>query len=87
MTGVGIIAMVHDNAQLPWIDYAGIALTTGFKHRITYTKRSISYLRSPYTTCNDKIPPIMRAMFDRYESADYEYSEDTCYELCTQVFT
>ncbi|CAF1442690.1 unnamed protein product [Rotaria sp. Silwood1] len=84
---VGMIAMVHDNAQLPLIDSAGMALATGFKHRITYTKKIISYLRSPYSTCNDEIPPMMQAMFDNYQGAEYGYSEDICYELCTEVFT
>ncbi|CAF0993422.1 unnamed protein product [Rotaria sordida] len=85
--GVGMIAMVHDNAQLPLIDSAGMALATGFKHRITYTKKIVSYLRSPYSTCDEKIPPMMQAMFDNYQGAEYGYSEDICYELCTQVFT
>jgi hypothetical protein len=87
MPGVGMIAMVHDNTQLPVIDYAGMALSSGFKHRITYTKKMISYLRSPYTTCDDKIPPMMQAMCDNFHGAEYEYSEDICYELCTQVYT
>ncbi|CAF2515109.1 unnamed protein product [Rotaria sp. Silwood2] len=86
-SGVGMIAMVHDNAQLPLIDSAGMALATGFKHRVTYTKKIISYLRSPYSTCNDEIPPMMQAMFDNYQDAEYAYSEDICYELCTVVFT
>jgi len=87
MAGVGMIAMVHDNVQLPVIDYAGMALATGFKHRITYTKKTISYLRSPYSTCDDKIPPMMQAMFDNYQGAEYQYSEDICYELCTEIYT
>jgi hypothetical protein len=87
MIGVGMIGMVHDNTQLPLIDYAGMALAAGFKHRITYTKKTISYLRSPYTTCDDKIPPMMQAMFDHYQGAEYGYSEDICYDLCTQVYT
>ncbi|CAF4451190.1 unnamed protein product [Rotaria sp. Silwood2] len=81
---VGMIAMVHDNPQLPLIDSAGMAVATGFKHRITYTKKIISYLRSPYSTCNDKIPPVMLAILDNYQGAKYGYSEDICYELCTQ---
>ncbi|CAF0778792.1 unnamed protein product [Adineta steineri] len=84
--GIGMIGMVHNNVQLPLIDSAGIALATGFKHRITYTKKTISYLRAPYSTCDDKIPSMMQAMFDNYQGAEYEYSEDICYELCTQVY-
>lgn len=85
--GVGMIGMVHDNVQLPTIDLSGLALATGNKHRITYTKKSVSYLRRPYTTCTDKVPPMMQAMFDNYQGAEYEYSEDICYELCMQVYT
>ncbi|CAF4445168.1 unnamed protein product, partial [Rotaria magnacalcarata] len=68
---VGMIAMLHDNAQLTMIDSAGMALATGFKDRITYTKKIISYLRSPYSTCVDKIPPMMQVMFDNYQSTEY----------------
>jgi len=82
-----MIAMVHDNTQLPLIDYAGMALATGFKHRFTFTKRTISYLHAPYSRCVDTIPPMMQAMFDNYQGAEYGYSEDICYELCTQVYT
>lgn len=82
-----MIALVHDNTQLPLIDYAGIALTSGFKHRITYTKKAISYLRPPYSTCDDKVPPMMQAMFDNYQHTEYGYSEDACYDICAQVFT
>lgn len=78
--------MVHDNTQLPLIDSAGLALATGYKHRITYTKKITSYLRSPYSKCDDKIPPMMQAMFDNYRNAEYVYSEDICYDLCTQVY-
>ncbi|UJR14674.1 hypothetical protein I4U23_001667 [Adineta vaga] len=84
--GVGMIGMLHDNVQLPTIDYSGLALSTGYKHRITYSKKTISYLRSPYSTCDNKIPIMMQAMFDNYQGAEYEYSEDLCYELCTQVY-
>ncbi|CAF0745170.1 unnamed protein product [Adineta ricciae] len=84
--GIGMIGVVHDNVQLPMIDYSGMALSTGYKHRMTYSKKTISYLRSPYTTCNDKIPLMMQAMFDNYEGVEYEYSEDVCYDLCVEVY-
>ena len=87
LSGVGMIGMVHDNVQIPMIDYAGMALATGFKHRLTYTKKTITYLRAPFSTCDDQIPAMMQAMFDNYQGAEYEYSEDICYELCTQVYT
>ena len=83
-----MIAMVHDNTQLPLIDYSGMALAAGFKHRITYTKRTVFHiylLLIPHVS--DKIPPIMQAMFDTFHGAQYEYSEDVCYELCEQVYT
>lgn len=81
-----MIATVHDNRQLPLIDLTGMALAAGFKHRITYTKKTISYLRSPYSNCNDKIPLMMRAMFNNYQPNDYSYSADLCYDLCTQAY-
>ncbi|CAF4665308.1 unnamed protein product [Rotaria sp. Silwood2] len=84
---IGMIGMVHDNTQFPMIEFAGRALATGFKHRMTYAKKTISYLRAPYTACNDEIPPIMQAMFNNYPDVEYVYSEDICYDLCTQVYT
>ncbi|CAF3833670.1 unnamed protein product [Rotaria sp. Silwood1] len=84
---IGMIGMVHDNTQFPMIEFAGRALVTGFKHRMTYAKKTIFYLRAPYTTCNDEIPPTMQAMFDSYPDVEYVYSEDLCYDLCTEVYT
>jgi hypothetical protein len=82
-----MIAMVHDNRELPLIDYSGMALDVGFKHRLTYTKKTVGYLGAPYSKCNDRIPLMMQAMFDNYRETDYGYSEEICYQLCTQVFT
>ncbi|CAF3599659.1 unnamed protein product [Rotaria socialis] len=84
---IGMIAMVHDNGQFPMIEFAGRALVTGFKHRMTFSKKSIFYLSAPYSTCNDEIPLIMQTMFDNYPNVEYSYSEDLCYDLCTEVYT
>ncbi|CAF1214683.1 unnamed protein product [Rotaria sordida] len=84
---IGMIGMVHDNTQFPMIKFAGRALVTGFKHRMTYAKKTIFYLRAPYSTCNDETPPIMQAMFNSYPDVEYVYSEDVCYDLCTEVYT
>ncbi|CAF3716245.1 unnamed protein product [Rotaria sp. Silwood1] len=83
---VGMVAMVHDNTELPLIDVAGIELTSGRKHKLGYKKKANYFLSSPYTECTDKVPIVMQAMFDRYGGADYAYSQGVCYLLCTQAY-
>lgn len=81
-----MVAMIHDNTQLPQIDIASIELAPGRKHKLSYKKRTTYLLSSPYTECTRKIPLVMQAMFRRYEGADYGYSQDLCYTLCTQAY-
>ena len=83
---VGIVAMIHDNTQLPLIDVAAIELAPGRKHKLSYKKKATYFLSSPYTDCTENIPLVMQAMFDQYEGADYAYSQGVCYTLCTQVY-
>lgn len=81
-----MVAMIHDNTQLPLIDVAGIELSSKRKHKLAYKKKVIQFLPSPYTECTDKIPFEMKAMFDRYGEADYRYSQGVCNLLCTQAY-
>lgn len=82
----GIVAMIHDNTELPLIDIAGIHLTPGLKHKLGYKKRENHFLQAPYTDCTDTISPAMRAMFDKYADTDYAYSQDLCYLICQQTY-
>ena len=86
-TGFGMSVMVHDNTQLPLIDVAGMQMGTDLQYRLTYTKKTVTSLPSPYSTCTSQIPLAMSAMFDNYKGADYAYSEDICYLLCEQAYT
>ncbi|CAF1169446.1 unnamed protein product [Rotaria magnacalcarata] len=81
----GIVAMIHDNTQLPLIDVAGILLEPGRKHKLGYKKKQYKFLPSPYTYCTTDIPRPMRAMFDQYEGADYAYSQGNSYQLLCLV--
>jgi hypothetical protein len=81
-----MVALVHDNADVPLIEFAGIALAPGRKHILGYRKKTAFFLNSPYTTCTNKISLQMAAMFDNYNDADYAYDETICYELCEQVY-
>ena len=81
-----MVAMIHDNTELPLIEVAGIQLAPGRKHKLTYKKRTHHLLPSPYTECTDKIPQVMKAMFRRYEGADYSYSQELCNTLCVQTY-
>jgi hypothetical protein len=83
----GMVAMIHDNTQLPRIDVAGIELAPRRKHKLGYKKKANYFLSAPYTDCTDEIPLGMKEMFNRYEGADYAYSQTVCFTLCTQAFT
>ena len=78
--------MIHDNTELPRIDIAGIYLAPGRRHKLGYKKQTAYFLRSPYTDCRDEIPPVMQAMFNRYDGVDYVYSQSICYIICTQTY-
>jgi hypothetical protein len=82
----GMVAMIHDNTELPLIEVAGIELAPGRKHKLSYKKGTHQLLPSPYSQCTNKIPLVMQAMFDRYGGADYAYSQVLCYELCIQIY-
>jgi hypothetical protein len=81
-----MVAMIHDNTELPLIDVAGIRLTPGRRHKLGYTKKTTYFLPSPYSDCTNDIPPVMQAMFNRYQGADYAYSQGVCYTLCEQAY-
>ena len=81
-----MIAMIHDNRQMPPIDIAGILLAPGRKHKLGYKKKIGHFLSSPYTRCTIAIPLAMKAVFNQYEGADYAYSRSLCHSLCTQAY-
>lgn len=84
--GFGIVALVHDNSELPLIESAGIELATGRNHKLGYKKKYHFFLPPPYTKCTKKISMTMQAMFNNYDNGDYRYSELICYQLCGQVY-
>ncbi|CAF1172232.1 unnamed protein product [Didymodactylos carnosus] len=85
--GTGLVSMLHDNVQVPQIEIEGKALEPGRKHLLTYTKRQVTFLPAPYTSCTQAISPQMEAVFASYNGAEYEYSQQLCYTLCLQAFT
>ncbi|CAF1125475.1 unnamed protein product [Rotaria sordida] len=84
---IGMVGLVHDNAQVPLIDANGIGLAPGRKYKLSFTKKTNFFLSSPYTSCTDNIPLSMKVMFNDYNGADYSYSQLSCYELCMQAYT
>ncbi|UJR20291.1 hypothetical protein I4U23_023422 [Adineta vaga] len=85
--GVGMVALVHDNAQLPLIELAAMQLAPGKHHKLGYAKKINTFLPAPYTTCNDKLNLGMQAMFNEYHDTDYGYSLYLCYAACIQAYT
>lgn len=79
--------MLHDNRQLPLIEVAGTAIGPGRKHRLTFTRKRTEFLSAPYSDCTNEIPLGMQAMFNRFEDADYSYSQLICFTNCIQAYT
>ncbi|CAF3695950.1 unnamed protein product [Rotaria sp. Silwood1] len=84
---VGMVAMIHDNTELPLIEVAGMQFDPGRKYKLNYKKRTNQLLPFPYSDCTTKVPLIMQAMFKRYADADYAYSQVLCSVLCIQAYT
>ncbi len=84
---IGMMAMVHDNAQLPVIELGGIQLVPGRQHKLSYTKQTSSFLPSPYTHCTNKVNHAMQLFFDTFQGTDYGYSQTICNTVCTQAYT
>jgi hypothetical protein len=82
-----MVAMVHDNVQVPSVEMAGMLIGPGQHHRMSYTKQTSSFLSAPYTDCNDKLNLGMQAKFDQYNGTDYGYSQAECYFACIQAYT
>jgi Amiloride-sensitive sodium channel len=82
-----MVALVHDNTQLPSIEAYGLLLRAGERHKLGYRKKTTFLLPDPYTSCTDKVTPSMNIMFDTYyDKAAYGYSQTTCYQLCEQTY-
>jgi hypothetical protein len=81
-----LIAMVHDNREMPLIDLGGYYLTSGRKHEITYTKRANYLLEKPYIGCADTVPLMLQPTFGRFGNADYRYGEFVCFLVCMQAY-
>lgn len=82
-----MVAMIHDNTELPRIDIAGIHLTTGRKHKLGFKKRVTQFLPAPYSDCIQNAPSVMKGILNRYTNADYTYSQEVCYQACQQAYT
>lgn len=82
-----MVALVHDNTELPLIETSGLQLAPGHKHKLGYKKKTTFLLSAPYTSCTDNVPPSMKIMLDTYyDRGDYGYSQTICYQLCEQVY-
>ena len=77
-SGAGLVALVHDNIQLPLIESASLKLTPGRAHKLGYKKKTTFLLPAPYTSCSNNVPLPMTMMLDTYyNGADYSYSENS----------
>ncbi|CAF3383250.1 unnamed protein product [Rotaria sp. Silwood1] len=83
---VGMVALVHDNAQVPNIDMSAVYLSPGRHHKLGYTKKISYFLPPPYTECNDQVSLGMQAAFDEYNGPNYGYSRYQCFYVCMQAY-
>ncbi|UJR20215.1 hypothetical protein I4U23_023346 [Adineta vaga] len=84
---VGIVALIHDNTQVPLVDASSFDLVPGQKHRFNYRKKNNEFLPSPYTTCNEKVDLWMQPIYENYPNSDYGYSQNLCLKLNIQIYT
>lgn len=84
---MGIIALIHDNSQIPQMEEAGIELIPGRRHKLSYKKKLTVFASSPYTQCTEKVSPALRIVFDSFSEGLYDYSDVICFQLCAQTYT
>jgi amiloride-sensitive sodium channel subunit gamma len=84
----GLVLMLHDNDELPFIAQNGLWLQPGLAHTITYTKSQTTFLSMPYTSCTSLVEADLRALYETTFNSEavnqVTYSESACYELCLQ---
>ncbi|UJR24443.1 hypothetical protein I4U23_005819 [Adineta vaga] len=83
---VSIVSMVHDNRKLPSIEDEGIQLIPGRRHKLGYSKTTTTYLPSPYTKCSNTVTPEMKALYDQFSGAKYDYTIDVCFTAAVQTY-
>lgn len=83
---MGMVALVHDNTEIPAIESSGLFLSPGQINKLGYKKKTATFLPSPYTDCTNEISSVMAATLTNYNGADYSYSETLCYEICQQTY-
>ena len=81
-----MVAMIHDNDQLPSIQTEAMYLGTGRRHKLSERQKDFTFLSAPYTTCTTKISAPMQALFDQYPQTDYTYSVAVCFDICLQTY-
>jgi len=86
----GLILMLHDNDEIPYIVQNGLRLQPGLAHTITYQKSQTTFLSMPYTNCTSTVEADLQALyettFNSEAASDVAYSEEVCYELCEQAY-
>ncbi|UJR18328.1 hypothetical protein I4U23_005230 [Adineta vaga] len=83
---VSIVTMVHDNRKLPIIEKFGVQLIPGRRHKLGYSKSTTTFLPSPYTTCADTVTPEMKALYDQFSGANYDYTIEICFTTAVQTY-
>ena len=78
--------MVHDNTEVPLVDYKGFHLMPGQNHKLSYRKQASYFLPAPYTNCVTEPPLSMDSVLINYPQANYRYSQELCYRYVIQIY-
>ncbi|CAF2079938.1 unnamed protein product [Rotaria magnacalcarata] len=87
INATGIVALVHDNSEVPNVEMESVFLAPGRHHKLGYKKVMSTFLSSPYTTCTDTVGPGLQILLNEYNGADYAYSQYHCFTACIQAYT
>ncbi|CAF2066967.1 unnamed protein product [Rotaria magnacalcarata] len=85
--GIGMISLLHNNTQPPFMALTGMYLNPGRKYKISYTKTITNYIATPHSQCTDDVSQSIQGILSNYPSADYGYSQALCIENNLQIQT
>lgn len=69
------------------MDYTGLYLSPGFKHKLSYKISTTKYLNSPYGDCTDDVPQYLQGILSSFPNGDYGYSQVLCIQNNLHIYT
>ncbi|CAF0751840.1 unnamed protein product [Adineta ricciae] len=85
-SGIGMIVQIHDNDQIPTMQWKGQYLIPGRLHRMVYTKTIETHLPAPYSDCSTEVPYALQVAFNHFSNGSYAYEQFICATVCIQAY-